>query len=934
MRMPMARIATIAALLAAAATAAAAGPKAPELALESYRLDNGLRVALHRDPSVPRVTVCVAYHVGAKDERAGRTGFAHFFEHMMFRGTKNVPNYDIPLQEAGAQSNAFTTEDMTVYYETVPSDFLERALYLEAERLAFLPSSLNQEKFDTERQVVKNERRQSYENVPYGMAEETLLAAVFPKGEAYSWSVIGSMKDLDAATLDDLRRFFAEYYHPGNATLVLAGDFDATQAKELISKYFGPLVAGPARRKVEPPGREAKSAELKRTDRVQLPRLYLAWPTVADGHPDAPALDLLATVLAGGDASRLHRALVLEKRLATDASASSDTKEIGGLLTIEATADEGKSIEEIGRVIDAELARARAEAPSKGELDRALAVYERALYASLTPPLGRAVTFATGFAQHDDPSYYRRDFARYVKVTPDDVRRVAREYLVKDRVSLVIGPVPPGGEPSPTTVQAGPAAVADSSGPAPGTRTPKGGPDWSKLPGPGAPRPLHAPKYVRKTLSNGLDVWVCPWRTLPVVSSSLIVPAGTADDSPDKSGLAQLTATLLDQGTKDKTATELAEAFEALGTSPRVNAGVDHTTVGLSVIARNFDPALALLAPMLTGPRFDPKDFERERQLQLAELLQGPEDPSWIALRAFRALLFGKGTPYGLPPDGTPATVKALKLDDVRAFHRDHFGPDGATFIVVGDIEPDAVFRSLEKTLGTWKKGDRKPAAAPPRPAAGAGASAAIFLADKPGAVQSVVRVGRRWVDRADPRYFATLIGNRVLGADFLSRLNQNLREEHGYTYGAGSVFDYRRVGSVWLVSTSVRTDATAPALKEILKELDDLAAARPFTAEEIEVARAAEARSYPETFESPSGIAGILAEMALFRLPADYLDTFLDRLRAATPDSIRAAMTDLVSPDARTVLVVGDRKSISKDLQALKRGPVRPVTPDGQPVR
>ncbi|HWE38592.1 MAG TPA: pitrilysin family protein [Isosphaeraceae bacterium] len=904
----------VAALLAAVASAAE--PKAPDLALESYRLDNGLRVALHRDPSVPRVTVCVAYHVGAKDERAGRTGFAHFFEHMMFRGTKNVPNYDIPLQEAGAQSNAFTSEDMTVYYETVPSDFLERALYLEAERLAFLPSSLNREKFDTERQVVKNERRQSYENVPYGLAEETLLASVFPKGKPYSWSVIGSMKDLDAATL------------------VLAGDFEPKRAKGLISKYFGPLVAGPPRRKVAAPGREPKSVELKRTDRVRLPRVYRAWPTVADDHTDAPALDLLATVLAGGDASRLHRALVLESRLATDVSADSDTKEIGGLFTIDATADEGKSIEAIDRVLGAELDRLRAEPPTKGELERSLAKFEKGYYTHLTPPLGRAITLASGFAQHDDPAYYRRDFARYFRVTPEDIRRVAREYLVRGHVSLVIGPVAPGAEPSPTTVQAGPEPEKAGDGTAPEPRTPKGGPDWSKMPGPSEPLPFHAPKYVRKTLSNGLDVWVCPWRTLPVVTASLIVDAGTAEDRPEKAGLARLTATLLDKGTKDRTATELAEAFEALGTSPSVGAGVDHTTVGLSVIARNFDPALALLAPMLAGPRFDPKDFDRERQLQLAELLQGPEDPGWIALRAFRALLFGKESPYGLPPDGFPETVKALTLDDVRGFHRDHFGPDGSTLIVVGDVEPGAVFASLEETLGAWKRrAVRKPTAMALPEAAGA-EPGTIFVADKPGAVQSVVRVGRRWVDRADPRYFATLIGNRVLGADFLSRLNQNLREEHGYTYGAGSIFDYRRIGSVWLVNTSVRTDATAPALKEILKELDDLAKERPFTAAEIDVARDAEARSYPETFEAPAGIAGILGEMAIFHLPADYLDTFLDHLRAAKADAIRAAMTELVAPEARTVLVVGDRKAVEPELKALKRGPVRPVTPDGRPAR
>ena len=327
--------------------ATAAEPTVPDLAIEAYRLPNGMKVVLHRDPSVPRVTVCLAYHVGAKDERAGRTGFAHFFEHMMFRGTKNVPNYDIPLQETGGQSNAFTTEDMTVYFETVPTAYLERALYLEAERLAFLATALDQEKFDTEREVVKNERRQSYENRPYGLAEEAILANVFPKGHPYSWSVIGSMADLDAATLRDLRRFFLEYYHPGNAALCLSGDFDPAQAKRWIAEFFGPLAPGktPARPKAdETPARPAK---LVQADRVSLPRVYWAWPTVADDHADSPALDLLAHILTDGDASRLERALVREARVAKDVSADSDTKEIGGLFTIEATAAEGKTSADI-----------------------------------------------------------------------------------------------------------------------------------------------------------------------------------------------------------------------------------------------------------------------------------------------------------------------------------------------------------------------------------------------------------------------------------------------------------------------------------------------------------------------------------------------------------------------------------------------------------
>src|SRR4051794_2308325 len=457
--------------------------------IESYRLPNGLKVALQHDASVPRVTVCVAYHVGSKNERAGRTGFAHFFEHMMFRGTKNVPNYDVPLQETGAQSNAFTSEDMTVYFETVSTENLERALYLEAERLAFLPSALEQSKFDTEREVVKNERRQSVDNVPYGLVDETLLAKVFPKGHPYSWSVIGSMKDLNAASLGDLKAFFAEFYHPANATLCLVGDFDQDQAKALIKRYFEPLAPGNPAAPVKARQADVTPERVELADEVKLPRIYWAWPTVAEDHPDAAAIDLLSVVLAGGETSRLYKALVRDLRLAKDVAAGSDTKEITGLFELQATAAEGKSTDEIEKVFASEIARLKAEPPSPAELARGLARHETAAYSRLTRSIGRAITIGTGYAQHDDPEHYRKEFARYFKVTPEDIRRVATKYLTGAKVAVLVRPVKPG-EAKAESVPVGPEPSSNSSGDAPTTRLPAPGLDWSKLPGPANPMPF------------------------------------------------------------------------------------------------------------------------------------------------------------------------------------------------------------------------------------------------------------------------------------------------------------------------------------------------------------------------------------------------------------------------------------------------------------
>ena len=480
------RLACIVPLLIAVPSEAQEAP-VPKLEIESYRLPNGLKVVLHRDTSVPRVTVCVAYHVGSKNESAGRTGFAHFFEHMMFRGTKNVPNYDIPLQETGAQSNAFTTEDMTVYFETVPSAFLDRALYLEAERLAFLPTGLEQEKFDDERKVVKDEREQTIDNEPYGVAEEALLANVFPKGHPYSWSVIGSMKDLDAASLKDLERFFAEFYHPGNAALCLAGDFDPAAAKASIAKYFSTIPAGKAIKAVEaktPP--LAKSADLALVDKVTLPKLYWAWPTVADDHPDAPALHLLASILSDGEASRLHRALVKDAKVANDVAADNDAREISGLFTIDATAAEGKTLEDVTKALNASMRDLSTRPPSQAEVTRALARFERQTYDHLTSPLGRAIMLASDFVEKGDPAYYRSDYARYYQVKPADLVRVAQTYLKPEKVVLTIAPAKPD-QPKSVVTQVGPLGdTAESESPVSVGKTPAD-PRWKALPG--RPRP-------------------------------------------------------------------------------------------------------------------------------------------------------------------------------------------------------------------------------------------------------------------------------------------------------------------------------------------------------------------------------------------------------------------------------------------------------------
>ncbi len=909
--------------------------KGPSLEIDAYRLSNGLKVALHRDASVPRVVVCVAYHVGSKNERAGRTGFAHFFEHMMFRGTKNVPDYDVPLQETGAQSNAFTNEDMTVYFEVVSSEYLERALYQEAERLAFLPTALDQSKFDTEREIVKNERRQGVDNVPYGFVEEALLSRVFPKGHPYSWSVIGSMKDLDAASLDDLKDFFAEFYVPSNATLCLVGDFDPAEAKGWIARYFEPLKPGtpPSRRPA--PAAKATSADLELADEVNLPRIHWAWPTVGDDHPDAPALDLLSIVLAGGETSRLHKVLVRDRRLAKDVSARSETREVGGLFTLESTAAEGKPIAEIEDVLRAEVARLKSEPPTKGELDRALARLETRLYTGLTRPTQRAFAIGMGYAQKDDPHHYRKEFARYFEVRPDDVRDAASRYLPDEKVRLLVRPVKPGeaksqvtpGAPEPDASRGdlGQGRKGNSS------NAPISTVDWSKLPGPSRPSGFRPPAITRSTLKDGIAVWAAPWRTLPLIQLSLQIPVGSGDDPAGREGLASLMARLLDQGTEKRTATELTEEFERLGASVHVSAGRDDTTISLGVLARNFQASLDLLAEMLVSPRFDAGDFERERARQLADLLQGPEDVNWLARRVLPIVMYGADHPHGKPLEGYTETVKHLTREDLRSFHREGIGPKGAVLVVAGDVELSELQGQLDRSLGNWTAKNVGARGRPDPKKANEGVR--VLLVDKPGAVQSVISIGRHWVERRDPQYLPARVGNFLFGEDFLGRLNKNLRVDHGYSYGAGSGFSFRRGRSTWNASTSVRDDATVPALSEILKEMDEVAGPRPITEEEVRTSKAADSRSFPAEFESPAGIVGALSELAEFDLPNDTLERFLPELDRVKLEDVQRVMTTLLLPSERYIVIVGNCNTLIPELKKAGYDQLRIIGHDGKPV-
>lgn len=890
----------------------------PDVAIREFSLENGLKVILRRDQSVPRVNVIVAYHVGSKNESPGRTGFAHFFEHMMFRGTRHVPNYDKPLQEAGATSNAFTTEDMTVYFETVPSNFLERALYLEADRLAWLPTALEQEKFDTEREVVKNERRQSFENVPYGLAEETILASLYPAGHPYRWSVIGSMGDLSKATLADLKQFFAEFYHPANATLCLVGDFDPKQAEDLVHKYFTPIAAGPRPRVVKPPVVKAAEKSVTLLDQVAQPRVYWTWPAVDENAPDAAPLELLGQIMSLGDASRMHERLVIKDQSATSVSLGLSGSEVDGYLQLTATVAPGHTLEEVEKAAAEEIAKIVAEAPSQRELARMKAQYELQAFTPLEDPQSLGFALAIGSAQYGDAKHFRKEIERVLAVTADQIHQTAQKYLTQPKLRLVVQPAKMGEEKTPAVTGVGPTGSAELA-PVPVREPAKSDVNWALMPGPTDRPGFDPPQFEKRKLSNGLELWHAT-RDTPLVHLEIVMTGGTLDDPVGRDGLGSLAGRLFDKGTRGKTNRELTEAFELLGSTPSVSIGPDQSSIQLTLLPKNIGPALGLVSEVLREPRLEADEFQRQKKQMLAALGRGPDSPGYLAGRAFNKLLFGTQSRLGHPSDGTMASLGAIEMADVAAFLKKLTNPAKAQIFVVGQMTTDQAVATVEAALSDWKSEKSVDVAGPKRPAeVRTGEAGVVYLVDKPGAVQSVIRVGRRWKSRLDEAsYLPGQAGNYTLGGDFLSRLNQNLRERNGYSYGAGSNFAYLPGGDRWSVGTSVRADVTGAALKEIFVELDGLAAGgkSPLSEVDMQLAREALIQNFPEGFATPGSVLSSLQELAEYGLDRVEWTNYIPRVAKLTDEQIRQVMAGLVSANQRLVVIAGDRKLVEPQLK------------------
>jgi zinc protease len=919
----------------AATKPAAAKPSAlevPQLKFEKYKLENGLEVILSEDHRLPMVAVNLWYHVGPANELPGRTGFAHLFEHMMFEGSRHVPgsSHFHFLEAAGASDiNGTTDFDRTNYFETLPSNQLELALWLESDRMGYLPDKLDQANLSNQQDVVRNERRQSVENAPYGVVEEGLFHQLFPKEHPYYGEVIGSHLDIQSAKLEDVRNFFKLYYAPNNASLAIVGDFNPEKAKELVEKYFGPLKRGEGVPKIKahtPPITTERHAVFQ--DNVQLPRVYMGWLTSPIFKPGDAEADLSATILGGGKSSRLYKKLVYEKQIAQDVAVTQQSLILGSVFEVQVTAKAGVKPEDLEKAVNEEMDTFRKEGPTAAELARARNVLESRIIAGLET-LGGFGGVADRLNSYNHylgtPDFLAADIARYENASKESIQAFAQGQLNGNQRAVVYGlpgkqdlgaevPTPKAPEKDPSKNNGEPVNV-DA--------------EWRKdAPKPGPASALHLPVPEKFKLSNGLTVLYSERPGLPLVAANLVLHAGSGVNPVDRPGLASMTARMLQQGTATRSALQIADRAADLGATLNSGAGTDTTGISTRSLSRSFPEALELLADVALHPSFPQSEIERVRSEWLTSIVQEKDDPFTVATRILDASLYGPHHTYGYPDSGTTESIKAISRDDLEHFWKQNYFPDDAALVVTGNIKLAALKPLLEKHFGAWKPGRPAPAALGTPETT----DAKLILVDRPEAPQTTLVCFSMGLARSTPDYAPVEVMNTDLGGLFSSRINMNLRETHGYTYGAFSFFAYHRAPGPFIAASDVRTDVTAPATTEMFNELRRMRETQ-MTPAEMLLSKDSITRSLPGRFERGTSAAGTFAELFTYDLPLDYFSTLPERINAVTPEQAQAVAQKYILPDRMIVLALGDRAKIEADMKKLNLGKVEIRDTDGKVV-
>jgi zinc protease len=883
-----------------------------EIPYQRYVLPNGLTLIVHQDRKAPIVAVNVWYHVGSKNEKPGRTGFAHLFEHLMFNGSENYDkDFFGPLERAGATDmNGTTNEDRTNYFQNVPTNALDLALWMESDRMGHLLGAISQAKLDEQRGVVQNEKRQG-ENEPYGKVWDFLTPKLYPANHPYSWNVIGSMEDLDAAKLDDVKDWFRTYYGAANAVLVIAGDVDPKTAKQKVEHYFGDIPAGPpvARQQAWIAKRTGSQRGIMQ-DRVPQARIYKVWNIPGWDTAESDYLGLIANVLSSGKSSRLYKRLVYDEQIATDVSAYLDLREIGGLFIIQASARPGGELDTVEKAIDQELKRLLAGGPTPVELRRVKTQYRAAFIRGIERIGGfggKSDVLAQGEVFAGRPDFYRVRLDRVARATAVQLTSSAKTWLSDGVYNLEVHPYPQH-------------------------QAARAGADRSKLPEPGAPPDTKFPELERATLSNGLKIVLARRTSIPQVRFDLLLDAGFAADQSAIPGTASLALAMLDEGTVQRNALQISDELAQLGANLGTGSKLDVSSVSLEALKENLDASLAIYADVILHPSFPQSDLQRLKRQRIAQIQQEKADPVGLALRVFPRLLYGPGHAYANPwtGSGTEESTAKITREHLVRFHRAWFKPNHATLVVVGATTMAEIRPKLEQLFASWDPGEvpaKSIATVPqqPRPL--------VYLIDRPGSLQSLIIAGNVAPPKSNPKEVSIQTMNGVLGSDFSSRINMNLREDKHWSYGAFTFFRDARGQRPFVAYAPVQTDRTKEALIELDKELRGIIKDRPIQPEELSRAQASLTLTLAGSWETMDALAGAIVNIVTFGLEDRYYDTFAEKVRAQTAQTLVDAAADVIHPDRLVWVVVGDRAKIEPGLRELKLGEIRLADTDGRPV-
>jgi zinc protease len=881
-----------------------------DIPYQKFVLDNGLTVIVHEDHKAPIVAINVWYHVGSKNEKPGKTGFAHLFEHLMFGGSEHAKGrYIDAMERIGATDlNGTTNPDRTNYFEDVPTSAVDYTLWMESDRMGHLLGALDQKTLDLQRGVVQNEKRQG-ENQPYGVTRQLITQNTYPAGHPYSWTTIGDMADLDAASMKDVQEWFKTYYGPSNVVIALAGDIDAKTAREKVEKYFADIPAGPpvAHQEVWI-AKMTGTHQQKVQDRVPQARIYKVWNMPEYGSADGDYLDLVSDCLSQGKTSRLYKRLIYDDQIATSANAFVDLNEIGGQFRIQVTARPGQDLGQVEKETDEELARFLKDGPTAEELQRVKTQYEAEFIRGIERIGGfggKSDRLATNQVFRGSPDAYKITLKRVREATPEDLKAAANRWLSDGVYILEVYPFPE-------------------------YKTASTGADRSKAPEPGTPPELKLPKLQRATLANGLKVILAERHEIPLVNFWLETDAGFAADQFAAPGTAELTSSLLDGGTSTRTALQISDQLALLGAELQASSNLDLSTVNLSALKTKLDPSLELFADVILNPVFPEEDFKRQQKQQLAAIEREQNTPVQMALRVFPALLYGPGHAYGNPltGSGTKASVSKLTREDLVKFHQTWFRPNNTTLIVAGDTMLAELTPKLEKLFAGWKQGQVPKKNIKNVPLTG---KSVVYLIDKPGALQSVIIAGHIAPPTANPKEIAIEAMNDGFGGMFSSRLNGNLREDKHWSYGARSLLWAARAQRPFIALAPVQTDKTKESMAEMNKEFHDILGKRPISADELASIQANETLRLPGSRETLNEVGRSIKDLVQYGLPDDYYETFAGKVRALKTTDVDDAAKTVIHPDNLIWVVVGDRSKIETGVKELGLGEVKLLNAEGK---